>query len=194
MFIKKSLRHVVMPIIRYSYTNIMKSKIIKHNSPNFEDRKNTAKPCFIIIHCTEMSWEDAHKLYMNEEIDKNAGRISPHYVIEKDGTIHQYVDEEKRAWHAGKSYWDGYTDINSYSIGIELENMGKMGGYPKYPKIQMDALVDLCKDIKSRNNIEDKYILGHSDIAPDRKTDPDKHFDWSYLFKNGIGLKNIKAQ
>lgn len=118
---------------------------------------------------------------------------SAHYYIEGNGNIIRFVEEEKRAWHAGIGYWSGLTDINSISIGIEIqanpiikhESEFHLVGYNRK---QMDVLADLAKDIMERHKILPAHILGHQDISPYRKYDPGPHFDWSYMAEKGIGL------
>lgn len=158
-------------------------------SPNYEPRRVGAKPEMIIIHHTgTQNAQEAAQVYLNQTEDKEAGRISPHYMIDKDGNIARFVDEENRAWHAGLSYWRGERDINSCSIGIELVNGGSENGYDPYPDEQMDSLAVLCRDIINRHNISPENVLGHSDIAPGRKTDPGRLFDWKWLAAQGVGL------
>jgi N-acetylmuramoyl-L-alanine amidase len=121
-------------------------------------------------------------------------RVSAHYCIDEDGTVTSLVPEEKRAWHAGKSYWRGITDINSASIGIELVNPGHQWGYRAFPETQMEALLPLLADIVERHNISPSNVLGHSDVAPDRKLDPGELFDWPRLAKLGLALTIPKAK
>ena len=109
-------------------------------------------------------------------------------MIDYDGTIIQYVDESKRAWHAGKSFWGGITDMNAHSIGIELVNPGHTNGYKPFPAAQMDALRQLAKEIMKRHNIPAHNVIGHSDVAPDRKSDPGELFPWELMAKHGIGV------
>lgn len=164
------------------------TQIKQCHSPNFEDRKGDVRPSYLIIHCTEtQTAQDAHVYYMNESRDKNAGRISPHYMIDPSGGVSQYVDEAKRAWHAGLSQWDGNDDMNSHSIGIELVNLGSKGDFPPYPIAQLHALAQLSQHICERHNILPCNVLAHSDIAPERRHDPDHHFDWKTLAKLGVG-------
>src|SRR5690606_12608308 len=106
----------------------------------------------------------------------------------EDGHICQLVDEERRAWHAGKSFWRGETDINSRSIGIEIANPGHEFGYRPFPDVQIEAVIRLCHGILSRHPIPPRNVLAHSDIAPDRKEDPGELFPWSQLAAEGIGL------
>ncbi len=115
-------------------------------------------------------------------------KISSHYLISEKGEVTQLVPEDKRAWHAGASYWAGETDINSASIGIELQNPGHEFGYGHFPKPQLESLVGLARDILSRHDIPGNRILGHSDVAPGRKLDPGELFPWRWLAGEGIGI------
>ena len=119
--------------------------------------------------------------------DKEA-KVSAHYLIEEDGAVHQLVDEQRRAWHAGVSFWRGETDINGCSIGIEMVNPGHEFGYRPFPDQQMSAAVELAGDILGRHPIALRNVVGHSDVAPTRKTDPGEFFDWKGLAGRGIGL------
>lgn len=117
-----------------------------------------------------------------------AAKVSAHYLIDEDGTVWRLVDEKKRAWHAGLSSWRGRSDINGVSIGIELVNPGHEFGYRPFPEAQMAALEPLAQDILSRHPVPPRQVLGHSDIAPQRKQDPGELFDWARLGRAGIGL------
>jgi N-acetylmuramoyl-L-alanine amidase len=118
-----------------------------------------------------------------------ASQVSAHYMIDEDGAVTQLVDESKRAWHAGKSFWQGVTDINSASIGIELVNPGHEFGYRDFPKKQITALVELLGGITKRHSgIGRTGILAHSDIAPNRKQDPGELFPWAELAEQGFGI------
>jgi N-acetylmuramoyl-L-alanine amidase len=114
--------------------------------------------------------------------------VSSHYLVRDDPpVIYRLVDEGRRAWHAGVSSWQGNTNLNSSSIGIEIVNFGdRNGGWQDYPKAQMDAVIALVKDIVKRHNIRPDRIVGHSDIAPQRKTDPGPRFPWKRLADEGI--------
>ncbi len=114
--------------------------------------------------------------------------VSAHYVIDEDGTVWRLVAEERRAWHAGVSSWRGRSDINSAAIGIELVNPGHECGYRPFPAVQMAALEGLCRDILARHPIPARHVVGHSDVAPQRKQDPGELFDWARLARAGIGL------
>ncbi|MFK7838946.1 MAG: N-acetylmuramoyl-L-alanine amidase, partial [Bdellovibrionales bacterium] len=113
---------------------------------------------------------------------------SAHYVIEENGKIHQLVNDNMRAWHAGVSYWQGETDINSSSIGIEIVNTGPDFGYKEFPGKQIKKLIKLCKDLMDKHEILASHVLGHSDIAVTRKIDPGHLFPWEKLAKEGVGL------
>ncbi|TMJ57312.1 MAG: N-acetylmuramoyl-L-alanine amidase [Alphaproteobacteria bacterium] len=115
-------------------------------------------------------------------------RVSSHYVVEEDGAIWRLVPEERRAFHAGISCWEGEQDLNRCSIGIEIVNPGHEWGYRPFPEVQMAAVERLCRDILSRHRIPPYRIVGHSDIAPDRKSDPGELFAWRRLAESGIGL------
>jgi len=114
--------------------------------------------------------------------------VSAHYVIDEDGTIFRMVSEDLRAWHAGIAFWHGARDINSTSIGIEIVNPGHEYGYRAFPKAQIDAFATLATDVMQRHGIRACDVLGHSDIAPGRKTDPGELFPWQDLAAQGIGL------
>lgn len=139
-------------------------------------------PYIILLHYTGMqSFDAAH-----ERLTDPAAEVSAHYLIDEDGSVHDLVPEEKRAWHAGLSYWAEEDDINSASVGIEIVNPGHEFGYRPFPEVQMQAVLKLCLDIQGRRDI--KYVLGHSDVAPERKIDPGELFDWGFLAKNGVGI------
>src|SRR6185437_12839579 len=117
-----------------------------------------------------------------------AARVSSHYVVNEDGTVVRLVDERKRAWHAGISYWRGHSGLNDRSIGIEIVNPGHEWGYRDFPVLQLAAVCDLCLSILSRHPIPARNVVGHSDVAPLRKQDPGELFDWEALAQNGVGL------
>ena len=154
--------------------------IAQRPSPNFGERKEGARPSMILIHYTGMETAEA----AFSRLCDPASEVSAHYMIERNGQITQMVDEDKRAWHAGVSLWQGETDINSCSIGIELENKGHEFGYEDFPPAQIKALIALCHDIMTRHEI--KWILGHEDVAPGRKQDPGEKFPWSVLAQHGL--------
>ena len=153
-------------------------------SPNFDDRPDGTPIDMLVIHYTGMpTARDAL-----ERMCYAGARVSAHYMIDEDGTVYALVDEEKRAWHAGVSEWRGHTDINTRSIGIELVNPGHEFGYRSFPDAQMAALIALAREILNRHPIPPRNVVGHSDVAPRRKTDPGELFDWKRLAAEGIGL------
>ena len=114
-------------------------------------------------------------------------KVSCHYLINRRGKIIQMVKEKDIAWHAGKSKWKKFVNLNENSIGIELVNKGHKFGYQNFPKIQIKTLISLCKNLKKKHRIKKENFLGHSDIAPMRKIDPGEKFPWEKLSKNGLG-------
>lgn len=148
------------------------------SSPNFDER-NGQKPEVIIVHYTSMKSTEA----VLEKFADRDSKVSSHYLIDEKGNIYYLVDEEKRAWHAGESQWMGRSDVNSFSIGIEISNRN---GQP-YTKEQLFSLTMLCKDIMQRRGIPPENIAGHSDVAPHRKQDPGEHFPWEKMARHGIG-------
>jgi N-acetylmuramoyl-L-alanine amidase len=164
-------------------------RIVKRLSPNHGERKNAARPSFLILHYTGMATAGEALAKLCDPNDEKP--VSAHYMVDEDGAVYGLVDEDRRAWHAGQSYWEGIEDINSHSIGIEIVNPGHDLGYRTFPPAQMKALIALCRDIMTRYDIPSHRILAHSDIAPDRrrnKKDPGELFDWKSLSKEGIGL------
>ena len=123
-----------------------------------------------------------------ERLTDPLSKVSAHYLIEQNGTLHCMVDEARRAWHAGVAMWRGETNINARSIGIELVNPGHEFGYQPFPEAQVEVLESLILGILSRHDIAARNIVGHSDIAPDRKNDPGELFDWQRLASKGIGM------
>ncbi|OYW16383.1 MAG: N-acetylmuramoyl-L-alanine amidase [Novosphingobium sp. 12-64-8] len=155
-------------------------------SPNWNERKLPVS--MVVLHYTGMrSGADA----LERMLDPKA-EVSAHYMIDEDGTVTRLVDEAKRAWHAGRSYWRGITDVNSASVGIELVNPGHEWGYRPFTDAQMEALVPLLADIVKRHNIPRANVVGHSDIAPARKDDPGELFDWDMLAKLKLALPKPK--
>jgi N-acetylmuramoyl-L-alanine amidase len=166
-------------------------KVIQRPSPSghFGDRKGGGKPDFLILHYTDtQDMAEAEDFFLARRPHPEGANVSAHYLIDEDGTIYQYVDESKRAHHAGVSYWNGITDMNSYSIGIELVNPGHKYGYRAFPAAQMAAAAELCRDIMARNSIPPQRVLGHSDVAIGRRIDPGELFDWKGLADQGIGV------
>ena len=156
--------------------------IIEAPSPNFDTR--TAPPSLLVLHYTGMKTgpEALERL-----CDPDA-KVSAHYLVEEDGRVFRLVAEERRAWHAGVSYWRGRRNVNGESIGIEIVNPGHEWGYRQFPDAQIESVIALVADIRSRWDIEDRDIVGHSDVAPDRKDDPGELFPWKRLAEAGHGL------
>jgi len=156
--------------------------IISHPSPNFNERLRPLE--YIVLHYTDQ---------MNVEQTLDAlcdpvRQVSSHYVIDYDGTIYHLVDDEKRAWHAGKSFWRGIDDMNSASIGIEIENTGHQYGYKEFTPEQIEAVIALCQNLVQKHGLNARNVIGHSDVAPTRKQDPGHLFPWQRLYEAGLGM------
>ncbi len=158
--------------------------MIERPSPNYNERKPGKAIGMLILHYTGMRDAEAA---LKRLTDPEA-QVSSHYLIDEAGVVYRLVDERRRAWHAGVSFWAGERDINSVSIGIELVNPGHEFGYQPFPEAQMTALIGLGRDILARNRIPPSRVLGHSDVAPARKIDPGELFAWQRMAKAGIGL------
>ena len=156
--------------------------MIGASSPNFDNR--VSPPDMIVLHYTGMRTGDEALARMTDP----AAKVSAHYMVEEDGRVFSLVSEERRAWHAGVAFWKGATDINAASIGIELVNPGHEFGYRAFPDAQIEALIELMDDIRSRWTVPENRILGHSDVAPSRKTDPGELFPWKRLAQAGHGI------
>jgi N-acetylmuramoyl-L-alanine amidase len=159
-----------------SFTARSKVATERQPSPNHDERR----PNFVIIHHTGSS-SVARAL---RTLTDPAREVSAHYVIARDGTVYQLVDERARAWHAGDSQWGGMTDLNSASLGIELDN----NGAEPFPDVQISALLALLTDLQQRYRIPARNFLGHADIAPKRKADPSPYFPWQLLAQHGFGI------
>ena len=153
-------------------------------SPNYSKKKRLKKQIiFAIIHYTGMQSEiDSIKRLKNPD-----HKVSCHYIINRQGKITQMVHDKYVAWHAGKSKWKNFKDINKYSLGVELVNKGHKFGYQKFSKQQIKSLIKLCKKLKKKYSIKKENFLGHSDIAPLRKIDPGEKFPWKELSNNNLG-------
>ena len=149
-----------------------------HPSPNFGARRDGLRPALVVIHYTAMQSAQAAL----ERLCDPEAEVSAHYLIGGDGTLWQMVREEDRAWHAGAGEWCGQTDINSRSIGIELDNRGD---HP-FAEPQMAVLEDVLREVMSRWAIAPEGVIGHSDMAPGRKCDPGPRFDWRRLELSGL--------
>jgi len=157
-------------------------EVVQHPSPNFNARRLPLS--MLVLHYTGME----NGAVAIERLCDPEAQVSAHYVVEEDGHILQLVDEGQRAWHAGRGGWRGCQDINSASIGIEIVNGGHDFGLPDFPESQIQAVIALCQAILSRHSIAASDVIGHSDLAPDRKQDPGERFPWQRLAKAGIGL------
>jgi N-acetylmuramoyl-L-alanine amidase len=156
-------------------------------SPNHDSRgepPNMRPINMLVLHYTGMPSAAAAL----DRLCDPAARVSAHYLVEEDGTPWRLVPEARRAFHAGVSCWQGERDLNFVSIGVEIVNPGHEWGYRPFPEPQMLAVERLCRDILSRHRIPPYRVVGHSDIAPDRKADPGELFDWLRLAGAGIGL------
>ncbi|CUH99692.1 N-acetylmuramoyl-L-alanine amidase [Leisingera aquaemixtae] len=157
-----------------------------HPSPNFGPRRDGLKPSLIVLHYTAMQGAQAAL----ERLCDPAAEVSAHYLIGADGTLWQMVAEEHRAWHAGAGAWHGQADINSRSIGIELDNLGS---HP-FSAPQMAALEELMRGVMQRWDIPAPGVIGHSCMAPGRKFDPGPRFDWNRLARQGLAAGPGKGQ
>jgi N-acetylmuramoyl-L-alanine amidase len=158
-------------------------QIIDHPSPNHDARPAGRAIDMLVLHYTGMA--DAGSAL--RRLCDPAAKVSAHYLIDEDGTTYALVAEERRAWHAGVSVWAGETGVNDFSIGIELVNPGHEFGYRPFPEPQMLALKALALAVLGRHPIPPARVVGHSDVAPDRKTDPGELFDWRRCAAWGIG-------
>ncbi|MGV6811692.1 MAG: N-acetylmuramoyl-L-alanine amidase [Brevirhabdus sp.] len=154
--------------------------IIDHPSPNFGQRRDGAQPDMVVLHYTAMATAKAAL----ERLCDPKVEVSAHYLIDEAGQVFRLVAEEMRAWHAGAGAWGGVTDVNSRSIGIELANPGDA----PFAAAQMDALERVLAAIMARWSIPPERVIGHSDMAPDRKRDPGARFDWRRLALSGLSI------
>jgi N-acetylmuramoyl-L-alanine amidase len=152
-------------------------------SPNFSPRVGASRPDIIVLHYTDMESGDAAEAWLC----RPESQVSAHYLVHEGGRVVQMVRESDRAWHAGKSFWRGVTDINSHSVGIEIVNPGPSHGYRDFPNRQIEAVIDLCRGIVARHGILPQRVLAHSDVAPGRKIDPGEKFPWRKLAEAGVG-------
>jgi N-acetylmuramoyl-L-alanine amidase len=187
--------------------------IIQHPSPNFDERTRPIR--FIVLHYTGMQSADGalrvlsdplpqREAYLNEIppnplmvdgrpadrvlVPAPMSKVSSHYLAYEDGRMLQLVDESKRAWHAGRGFWDGETDGNSCSVGIEIANGGHDFGLPEFPEAQIQSVMILVADIMKRHGLSPHHVIGHSDWAPARKPDPGEKFPWKRLAEAGLSI------
>jgi N-acetylmuramoyl-L-alanine amidase len=158
--------------------------VIDRPSPNHAPRPEGGPIDILVLHYTELPLQESLDILSD---DKREHRVSAHYVLSEDGTAYRLVPEDRTAWHAGHSYWRGREALNASSIGIEIVNLH--GDRHDYPAPQIAGLIELCTDIIARHPaIVPRNVVGHSDIAPQRKIDPGRRFPWSTLAAAGIGL------
>jgi len=158
-------------------------KLERRWSPNHEARAAGKTVDILLLHYTGMQTAEGALAWLVDP----ASKVSAHYLIDERGRIAQLVDEDRRAWHAGASFWAGERDINSRSIGIEIANPGHEFGYRPFPDAQIEATIALCRDVVSRHPIPAERVLAHSDVAPQRKDDPGELFPWRRLHEAGVG-------
>lgn len=150
--------------------------VVQVPSANFSERR----PSFVVLHHTGSA--DAERALLT--LTRSGTEVSAHYLVGRDGKLYSLVDELKRAWHAGPAYWGGEIDMNSASIGIELDN----DGFEPYSDVQIETLLALLADLRERYRIPVSNFLGHGDVAPGRKVDPGINFPWRRLAASGFGL------
>ena len=151
-------------------------------SPNFNKRKKSIK--IIIIHYTGMQSERESIIRLCNPKSK----VSSHFLINQNGKVYRLVKDNEIAWHAGKSCWGKYKNLNKNSIGIELVNKGHKFGYTNFSKKQLSSLIKICRSLIKRYKIKKRNVVGHSDVAPLRKIDPGEKFPWKQLAKKNIGI------
>lgn len=152
-------------------------------SPNFAARVDVTQPDCLILHYTGMETG----LAAQDWLCAPESVVSSHYLVHEDGRVVQMVRESDRAWHAGRGTWKGRSDVNSFSIGIEIVNCGPLADFPEFPSVQIKAVAALACDICARHNIVPERVLAHSDVAPGRKIDPGERFPWAKLHELGVG-------
>lgn len=160
------------------------TSLIAAPSPNHDARPHAAPVDHLVLHYTGM---ESAAAALSRLCDPEA-RVSSHYMADEDGTVYALVDEARRAWHAGLSFWRGVSALNDRSVGIEIVNPGHEHGYRAFPDAQIAAVGTLCRAILGRHRIPARNVVAHSDIAPDRKEDPGELFPWPWLAGQGIGL------
>ncbi len=163
------------------------------HSPNFSKKPRKARDIkFVVIHYTGMQ----SKIESVKKLQNPKSKVSCHYLIDRKGQILKMVKEKYTAWHAGKSKWKNFFNLNKYSIGIELVNKGHEFGYEKFTQLQINQLVKLCLKLKKKYKIKDSNFVGHSDVSPLRKQDPGEKFPWKKLKEKKIGIwfDNLKIE
>ena len=155
-------------------------EVLPRPSPNCGERRGGLRPSLIVLHYTAMASAEAALARLCDP----AAEVSCHYLIDEDGTVFALVPEDRRAWHAGAVSWGGAGDVNSRSIGIELQNDGRS----PFPERQMAVLERLVAGVMARWGIPPEGVIAHSDMAPDRKGDPGPRFDWRRLARAGLAV------
>jgi N-acetylmuramoyl-L-alanine amidase len=191
----------------------MPLEIIQSPSPNFDERKRPIR--FIVLHYTGMDNADAALRVLSDPLPQREAyldaipqnplmvdgrpadrvlvpapmsKVSSHYLAYEDGRMFQLVDESKRAWHAGRGSWDGETEMNSCTIGIEIANGGHDFGLPDFPEAQIQSVMTLVRTLLDRHGLDRRAVIGHSDLAPTRKPDPGEKFPWKRFADEGLSI------
>jgi N-acetylmuramoyl-L-alanine amidase len=162
----------------------MALRIVQCPSPNHDARPDGAAIDILVLHYTGMKTAEAALARL---CDPKA-KVSAHYTVDRDGRVYAHVPEERRAWHAGVSFWAGERNVNARSIGIEIVNPGHEFGYVPFTDAQIAAVIELSQGILARHPITPARVVAHSDVAPARKEDPGELFPWERLAENGVGL------
>jgi N-acetylmuramoyl-L-alanine amidase len=159
-------------------------RIVECPSPNRDERPAGTPIDILVLHYTGMKTGEEALARLTDP----ASKVSAHYTIDRDGRVYRHVAEDRRAWHAGVSYWAGEHNVNARSIGIELVNPGHEFGYVPFTDPQIESLIDLSRGIFARHPITPSRVVAHSDVAPARKEDPGELFSWKCLAEYGIGI------
>jgi N-acetylmuramoyl-L-alanine amidase len=158
--------------------------VVDRPSPNHDARPKGARIDMLVLHYTGMKTAEEALARLCDP----AAKVSAHYTVDTDGVVYRHVPDDRRAWHAGASFWAGEDNVNGRSVGIELVNPGHEFGYVPFADKQIASLIDLADDIVKRHRVPARRVLGHSDVAPARKTDPGELFPWKHLADFGIGV------
>ncbi len=156
-------------------------RIISCSSPNYDERPEGSPIRWVILHYTALQDTSTSLSWLCDPEKK----VSAHYLVCRTGTLYRLVDDHKRAWHAGVSRWKNEENLNHTSIGIEFDN----DGYEPYTNCQIHILMELLEHLCKVHSIPRAHILGHQDVAPDRKQDPGSHFPWEILYEQGFALE-----
>ena len=159
------------------------SAAIDHPSPN-HDVRGPHQVELLVLHYTGMQTGQAAL----ERLSEAAAGVSAHYLLEEDGTLYRLVAEDRRAWHAGVAAWQGQDEVNARSVGIEMVNPGHEWGYRPFPEVQIQRLIPLMREIMERHDLRPEDVVGHSDVAPNRKDDPGELFPWEQLAELGLAI------